>query len=46
MRRCLLLQKAGVKWAMAGRNKQKLENIRQSLCKIDASVKVRDMRVQ
>lgn len=34
------LQKAGVKWAMGGRNKQKLENVRQNLCKIDSTIKV------
>ena len=33
-------QKQGVKWALAGRNKQKLEGIRENLCKIDPSVKV------
>lgn len=32
-------QKQGVKWALAGRNRQKLESIRDKLCKIDPSVK-------
>jgi len=32
-------QKQGVKWALAGRNRQKLEGIREGLCKIDPTVK-------
>ena len=31
---------------MAGRNKQKLENIRQDLCKIDSTIKVQSSYIQ
>ena len=40
------LQKQGVKWALAGRNKQKMESIRQNLAKIDPTVKVAFLHMQ
>ena len=40
------LQKQGVKWALAGRNKQKMESIRHNLASIDPTVEVAILHVQ